>query len=163
EGEQAAPSAPRQPRRRWPDCFAGGALAPCRGPGRPAQASRRPAAARAHGPPHPLLRRVRRDGDPPRSCGARRPPLGPAARVELFRVGEPLNLVSGRALRFLPPLTEAQAQKLARTAWAKALLPRVPEAWRRRPFLLELLFQFVEEERPDIPPDGDLSKLLDLV
>jgi hypothetical protein len=89
--------------------------------------------------------------------------MSPAEWVALRRMGEPGNLVSSRDLRVLPPLTEQQARRLARTGWAKMIFSRVPEAWRKRPFLLELFFQFVEEELGGEAPDGELSELLQRV
>jgi hypothetical protein len=53
--------------------------------------------------------------------------------------------VKSRDRLTLPLLTEEQAVQLARTDWAKALMPTLPPDWRRNPFLLELLFETAED------------------
>jgi len=71
--------------------------------------------------------------------------MTPAEWVALQREGEPSKQVSPRELQFLLPLTESQAEELARTDQAKRLLPQLDASWKRNPFLLELLFQVAEE------------------
>lgn len=71
--------------------------------------------------------------------------MTPAEWSVLEAAGEARGLVSARDLRFLAPLSDAQAKKLARTRAAKALLAKLPPLWRRSPFLLELVFQVAEE------------------
>ncbi|WP_437680873.1 metallophosphoesterase [Sorangium sp. So ce131] len=61
-------------------------------------------------------------------------------------------LLSPRDMRFLDPLTSAEAERLARTDAARALLPDLPEIWRRNPFLLELVFELAEQS-PDLARD----------
>ncbi len=70
--------------------------------------------------------------------------MSPAEWVALAKAGEPSSLVSAQDLRFLQPLTPAQAEALARTKEAKELLPRLPALWQRSPFLLELVFETAE-------------------
>lgn len=71
---------------------------------------------------------------------------------ELLQLHSRLGAVaSERDSHYLEPLDDKQAQRLARTSEAAALLAQLPEAWRRHPFLLELLFVIAES-------DGDWSK-----
>ena len=77
--------------------------------------------------------------------------MTPAEWVALRAAGEDAGLVSAQDLRFLAPLSEAQAKKLARTRGARALLSRLPAIWRRSPFLLELVFQTAEEATEAAP------------
>ncbi|HYO66654.1 MAG TPA: metallophosphoesterase [Archangium sp.] len=72
--------------------------------------------------------------------------MSPAEWVVLQREGESRGLVSAKDLRFLAPLQPAQAERMAaRTELSRKLLPRLPDIWKRSPFLLELAFQVAEE------------------
>src|SRR5262249_48160692 len=64
--------------------------------------------------------------------------MSPAEWRTLEKLGERRSLVSAQGVRFLSPLSPTQSEALARTEEAKALLPRLPNNWRRNPFLLEL-------------------------
>lgn len=70
--------------------------------------------------------------------------MTPAEWVALREAGEEGGLVSSRDLRFLTPLKPNEAERLARTDEARALLPRLPTVWKRSPFLLELVFETAE-------------------
>jgi 3',5'-cyclic AMP phosphodiesterase CpdA len=64
------------------------------------------------------------------------------------------SLVQVRDRRTLRPLTESEAEKLARVPWALELLSKLPSRWKRSPFLLELLFEVAENSpglRADVP------------
>lgn len=65
--------------------------------------------------------------------------------------------VKARDCLTLPLLSDAQASRIARVDWARALLPVLPSDWRNNPFLLELLLETAEnaEELRD-----DLETLL---
>lgn len=52
--------------------------------------------------------------------------------------------VKARDRLTLPLLTYPQAERLARTEWAKQLLPKLPVDWQRNPFLLEFVFEVAE-------------------
>jgi 3',5'-cyclic AMP phosphodiesterase CpdA len=77
--------------------------------------------------------------------------MSPAEWVALRAAGEDDGLVSAQDLRFLAPLTEAQAKRLARTKAARSLLATLPPIWKRSPFLLELVFQTAEESADAAP------------
>jgi hypothetical protein len=88
--------------------------------------------------------------------------MSPAEWVLLYQAGHEQELVSEKDLRFLSPLDGAQAQRLAaRGEQATRLLPRLPDTWKRNPFLLELVFQVAEEKGSDA--EEDLWELLRLV
>lgn len=64
---------------------------------------------------------------------------------ELVRdIGTRSAHISPKDLLFLEPLSPSEAQKLARTPKAAAILPQLPSLWTRNPFLLELLFETAE-------------------
>ncbi|WP_437993589.1 metallophosphoesterase [Sorangium sp. So ce145] len=76
--------------------------------------------------------------------------MSPAEWIALERAAaRDAGFLSSRDMRFLDPLTPAEALKLARTEASRALLPALPEAWRRNPFLLELVFELAEQS-PDL-------------
>lgn len=79
--------------------------------------------------------------------------MSPAEWATLNAVDETGTQVSAQDLRFLDPLTLGQAQKLARTPQSERILAGLPEAWRRSPFLLELVFQIAEQIGPDAEKD----------
>lgn len=78
--------------------------------------------------------------------------MSPAEWRTLEKFGERRSLVSAQDVRFLSPLSPTQSEALAHTEEAKALLPRLPNNWRRNPFLLELVFQ-TAEAHPEIVKD----------
>jgi len=69
-------------------------------------------------------------------------------------------VASKRDSHYLEPLDEKQALRLARTTEAAALLAQLPDAWRRHPFLLELLFVIAESD-DDWSKDHVLSQVFD--
>lgn len=78
--------------------------------------------------------------------------MSPAEWMALESVAPAGELVSARDMRFLDPLTPAEAMKLARTEASRALLPELPAIWRRNPFLLEFVFELAEQA-PDLAKD----------
>jgi len=75
--------------------------------------------------------------------------MSPAEWTVLRAADEAGTLVSVQDLRYLDALTGEQARLLARTDQARTLLPGLPEAWRKIPFLLELVFQMAEQIGPN--------------
>ena len=88
--------------------------------------------------------------------------MSPAEWVVLQREGESRGLVSAKDLRFLSSLQPAQAERMAaRTEQSRKLLPRLPDIWKRSPFLLELAFQVAEEFGAQA--DEDVWELLRII
>ncbi|WP_437768496.1 metallophosphoesterase [Sorangium sp. So ce281] len=72
--------------------------------------------------------------------------MSPAEWIALERAAAgDAAFLSSRDMRFLDPLTPSEALKLARTEASRALLPELPETWRRNPFLLEFVFELAEK------------------
>ncbi len=76
---------------------------------------------------------------------------------DLLEAADPRQLhICQKDLRYLPSLTEEEARSMAaRSRDAAALLPRLPPAWTRNPFLLELVLQINAEA-----PGRELRDLL---
>ncbi|WP_437283609.1 metallophosphoesterase [Sorangium sp. So ce375] len=76
--------------------------------------------------------------------------MSPAEWIALERAAAgDAGLLSSRDMRFLDPLTPDETLKLARTDASRALLPELPEIWRRNPFLIEFVFELAEKS-PDL-------------
>jgi hypothetical protein len=83
--------------------------------------------------------------------------MTPAEWVKL-READPFGArISMKDLQFIRPLQPLEAKRLARTAAAQALLPTLPTAWCRSPFLLELVFSEAEARQD---PALDTAALL---
>ncbi len=77
--------------------------------------------------------------------------MSPAEWITLKQAGHKNAFVSQRDLQYLAPLNDAQADKLARTPTAKALLADLPSIWTKNPYLLELVFQVAEDNEISHP------------
>jgi 3',5'-cyclic AMP phosphodiesterase CpdA len=77
----------------------------------------------------------------------------------LERADRASRRVDRKDLHYLDPLTATQAGAIAaRAAWSAAILPGLPEPWRRHPFLLELVLE-VAEKNPGLR--GDIARLVE--
>jgi hypothetical protein len=79
--------------------------------------------------------------------------MSPAEWAALRAADAAGALVSVQDLRFLAALSAEQAQKVARTEQAAAILAGLPAEWRRIPFLIELVFEVAEQIGADAAKD----------
>jgi hypothetical protein len=70
--------------------------------------------------------------------------MTPGEWQNLVELDPEQRYVKARDCLTLPTLTDEQAVKLARTKWAAQLLNKLPQEWKRNPFLLELIFETAE-------------------